>query len=165
MKVLKWLDRYGEEVLISLLLAVIVLLMTIQVIMRYCFSNSLSWSEELSRYLFIWFTFLGISYSIRYNLHLKVDIIYNLLPKYRPYLMAISDFLFLVYLLYMIEPGFRMLNTLKNTGQTSTAIKIPIYIVYASLLTGYLLAILRLAQKYLQKYKEGRQSDGEMTKS
>ena len=46
MKILKWLDRNLEEKLMMVLLMAMVLIMGIQVVCRYVFNNSLSWTEE-----------------------------------------------------------------------------------------------------------------------
>ena len=52
-KLLHGLDEYLEEVLLVILLAGMAVIMGIQVFWRYVLSMSLSWSEELTRYLFI----------------------------------------------------------------------------------------------------------------
>ena len=81
-----------------------VIIMGIQVFMRYVLAKSLPWPEELTRYLFIWFVFLGISYGIRYNIHIKVDIIETVFPKVKPFLIVIQDLLFLTFCIMMIRP-------------------------------------------------------------
>ena len=43
-----------EEYILVYSMMFSVALVFVQVIMRYVFSNSLSWSEELARYLFLW---------------------------------------------------------------------------------------------------------------
>ena len=53
-KALQWLDENLEEVLLVIALAAMAVIMGIQVIARYIFGASLSWSEELTRYIFIW---------------------------------------------------------------------------------------------------------------
>ena len=65
MKILKWLDDNLEETILLVLLVIMTGLMGIQIISRYIFNASLSWSEELTRYLFIWSGFISISYCIK----------------------------------------------------------------------------------------------------
>jgi len=81
MRVLRWFDKHFEESLMMISLWAIVVIMGAQVIMRYIFSSSISWSEELSRYFFIWFTFLGISFAVKNNSHIRIDIIETTFPK------------------------------------------------------------------------------------
>lgn len=52
-KILHWLDENLEEFIIILCLIAMTLIMGIQVFCRYVLGMSLSWSEELTRYLFI----------------------------------------------------------------------------------------------------------------
>lgn len=54
MKTLKFLDKHLEEFIMVLLLSSIVVIMLFQIIRRYIFNDSLSWSEEFCRYCFIW---------------------------------------------------------------------------------------------------------------
>ena len=65
MKIIRWLDDNLEEALLIALLVMMTLLMGLQVFSRYILNASLSWSEELTRYLFIWSGFLSISYCIK----------------------------------------------------------------------------------------------------
>ena len=61
-KILHWLDDKLEEFVIVMCLIAMTLIMGIQVFCRYVLGMSLSWSEELTRYLFIWSGFLSVSY-------------------------------------------------------------------------------------------------------
>ena len=61
-KVLHWLDENLEEFLLVVFLIAMTLIMGIQVLSRYVLGQSLSWSEEITRYLFIWSVFLSVSY-------------------------------------------------------------------------------------------------------
>lgn len=54
MKVIKWIDKYLEEILLALLLIGIAAIMVIQVAARYVFNNSLTWSDELARFMLVW---------------------------------------------------------------------------------------------------------------
>ena len=74
---LKKFNKFEEIVLVSsLVLNVIIIFM--QVIMRYFFNTSLTWSEELSRYIFIWQVWLGSSIAFVDNQHIRVDLIFSI---------------------------------------------------------------------------------------
>lgn len=147
-KWLLWLDKNFEESIMVVLLGSMVVIMGVQVFMRYVLSNSLAWPEELTRYLFIWFVFLGISYGIKNNVHLKVDLLEVILPGCKQVLCLVQDLLFLVFCLIMVQPSLSGVSLLMDSGQTSPAMQVPMFLIYISLLAGFLLAIFRLLQKH-----------------
>ena len=61
-RILKFLDSHLEEYLIAILLILLTVIMLLQIVMRYVFSHSLSWPEELCRYCFVYITFLTLGY-------------------------------------------------------------------------------------------------------
>lgn len=77
----KLLDRYCRliDVLIALNLAVMVLLVFGNVVMRYGFNSGITTSEELSRWLFVWLTFLGAIVAMREGTHLGSDTLVSML--------------------------------------------------------------------------------------
>lgn len=152
MKFIKWLNDNLEETLMGISLWFIVLIMGLQVVMRYIFKQSISWSEESSRYFFIWFTFLGISYAVHNNSHIRLDIIETLIPKLKKPLEITGDVFFLAFCVYMIKPGMKVISFLMGSNQLSPALQFPMYFVYASLLIGLFLTTFRLIQKYVVKF-------------
>ena len=66
-------DHFEETILVYSYLLVVPLLF-VQVVSRYVFNHSLSWSEELARYIFIWQVWLGSSYCVKENRHIRIDI-------------------------------------------------------------------------------------------
>ena len=59
--------------LIALLLAVMVVLVFGNVVLRYGFNSGITMSEELSRWLFVWMTFLGAIVAMKEHAHLGTD--------------------------------------------------------------------------------------------
>ena len=59
--------------LLAFLLAFITIGVFIQVVMRYVFSMSFLWGEELSLFAFIWSVFLGAAVGVRRRIHLGFD--------------------------------------------------------------------------------------------
>lgn len=70
-KIVDFLDRL-EEIVLVIMFALMVLVIFGQVIMRYVFNNSLSWSEELGKFLFVWISWIGISIGAKRKEHIKI---------------------------------------------------------------------------------------------
>jgi TRAP-type C4-dicarboxylate transport system permease small subunit len=58
------------EALLVLMLSAMVIMVFGNVVLRYGFNSGLDFSEELSRFFFIWVTFLGAIIAMRENAHL-----------------------------------------------------------------------------------------------
>ena len=103
-QVLKFLDKHLEEYLIAILLIALTLIMLLQIVMRYVFNNSLSWPEELSRYCFVYITFLTLGYCVRNDSMLRLDILKELLPsKIWTVLQAIVRIVSLIFSVHVCE--------------------------------------------------------------
>lgn len=73
----KLIDGYCKalEVLMALLLALMVVLVFGNVLLRYAANSGITVSEELSRWLFVWMTFLGAVVAIKEHAHLGTDML------------------------------------------------------------------------------------------
>lgn len=69
----KFLDAINTVT--GVLLALLCVIVFVQVIMRYAYGHSLSWSEELTRYMFVWIIYLGVNLGIRGDNQIKIDIL------------------------------------------------------------------------------------------
>ena len=68
MKLLKKIDKNLERWVMFVLLAGMTLVLGIQIFCRFVLNNSLTWSEELARFMFIWSTFLSIGFCLKEGL-------------------------------------------------------------------------------------------------
>lgn len=153
-KLLHGLDEYLEEVLLVILLAGMAVIMGIQVFCRYVLSMSLSWSEELTRYLFIWAGFLSISYCTKRCISIKIEQFVALFPKRGKALFkVINHTVELVLFFYLLPFSWRYFYSAIATGQTSPALGIPMYLVQAAPLAGFLLAAVRILQRWVIEWK------------
>ncbi len=64
----------------SMLLAIMVMIMVAQVILRYGFSNSLLWAEEAVRFLMIWISLFAATVALWRRQHIAVDVVTARLP-------------------------------------------------------------------------------------
>ena len=102
----KFLDKLEtlEKILLAASSAAMVVIIVYQVILRYCFNASNSWSEELARYLFIYDVMLAASIAIRKNSHLQVDFLINLLkPKQKAAFTSVATVLGIVFLGFLFS--------------------------------------------------------------
>ena len=149
MKVLKWLDNHVELLFVILALCSIVIIMTLQIFMRYVLNASLSWPEELSRYLFIWFSFIGFSYVTKKELHLKIELINYSREKVQKFISLLRDIGILIFSFFMLIGGIEVFNDSINSMQVVPALQISFAYVYLALPVGFGLCIFRVIQKYL----------------
>ncbi|ANU14572.1 TRAP-type transport system, small permease component, predicted N-acetylneuraminate transporter [Planococcus halocryophilus Or1] len=164
MKILRWLDRHIEEALLILFSTIMVAVIFLQVVMRQ-FNNSLSWSEELARYSFIWLIYMGISYGVKKERHIKVDVALLLLrEKGKIILTIIANLLFVVFAVFVIVYGFDIANQLLNFGQKSPANQIPMGLVYMATPVGMGLTLIRLIQNLIKHIKALRGDSGSVRK-
>jgi TRAP-type C4-dicarboxylate transport system permease small subunit len=148
---LKWLDEHFEQAILVMLLSMIVLIMLLQVIMRYVFNNSLSWPEELSRILFVWFTFIGLSYSTAKKTHVKIDLLVNIFPAgLKNVILLLVDLLILGFFVVIGVKGITALGKLVASGQATAALGIPIQYIMSALEVGIILSVVRLIQNIIR---------------
>jgi TRAP-type C4-dicarboxylate transport system permease small subunit len=103
----KLIDGYCQLVsyLIAAALAVMVALVFGNVVMRYAFNSGFTVSEELSRWLFVWLTFLGAVIAMRDNAHLGTDMLVGRLgPRGKKICMGLS-LAAMLYCLWLIFQG------------------------------------------------------------
>ena len=77
----RYLDTRFEEMLGSVLLAVMVTIAFVNVIVRYCTSFSFAWTEELTVNFFVWVVLLGTARAFRDGGHLGMTLLYETLPR------------------------------------------------------------------------------------
>jgi TRAP-type C4-dicarboxylate transport system permease small subunit len=90
-----------------------------------------------------------MSFAIRSNTNLKIELIQALLPCLAKPFSVISDAIYLIFLLVMLEPAFSAFMAIVHSNQTSPAVYLPMWVVYLSFLVGICLSLLRLLQKYV----------------
>ena len=84
-RVLRYMLHYYKVpftlVVLCIIITVITLVSGLQVVCRYLFNNSLTWSEEVSRYLFVWTGFLTLSLSIKCRSIISIDAFVLWMPR------------------------------------------------------------------------------------
>lgn len=88
------------DVTALLAFSVMLVLVTAQIVFRYCLQVSVPWTEEAARWFYAWQIFLGSAVAMREKLHLKVTILIDHLPagvqNVLNLLMGVAGLIFLV---------------------------------------------------------------------
>lgn len=157
MKVVKWLDDHFEETLLAMGLVVITLVFTMQIIFRKVFGNSLAWSEELCRYIFMWSGMLTLSYSLHNKTAIKTDLVINLFPiKVQKVINLMIQIMLLVLFTVMIKVTIDIVPTITQMG---TAIPISRQLIFVSMPIGFGLAAIRTVQNIIKEFKNFKEME------
>ena len=138
-KILHWLDENLEEFILVIFLIAMTLIMGIQVFCRYVLGMSLSWSEELTRYLFIWCGFLSVSYC-----------------RGKAIFKVVNHTFELIFFIYMIPFAYSYMMSSVHSGQLSPACGIPMYYVQAAPLVSFVLVTFRVLQRWIIEFRVAR---------
>lgn len=157
MKYIKFLDEYMEELIMIILLVMMTLIMGTQVCARYLFNYSLAWSEEVTRYMYIWSGFISISYCVKKGISIKVDQFISILPnKIETILKMMNYFIEFVFFFYLIPFAYKYFLSAISSNQLSPACNMPMYMVQLAPLVGFILVEFRIIQCWYKEFIKNR---------
>lgn len=140
-------------VLIGIALAIMMSVIMLQTLTRYVIFYSLPWSEELSRYLFVFVIMIGLTVAIREDMLISIDLIDRALsPKADKCLDAVRKTLALLVSVVIVVFCSRMFTIGKI--QKSPAMGIPMIIMYGTIFVSYILSAISLGFKIIDNIRE-----------
>lgn len=133
------------ELMIAAFLAAMVVLVFGNVVLRYGFNAGITVSEEVSRWLFIWLTFLGATVAIHERSHLGTDLLVSRLPLAGKKLCLVLGHLLMLYINWVFLSG-SLEQARINWNVSAPITGAPMAIVYLSgavfsVLSGLLLTL------------------------
>ena len=156
-KIMQWLNHNLEEFILVILLIGMTLIMGIQVFSRFVLNSSLSWTEELTRYLFIWSGFLSVSYCSKRCLSIKIEQFVALFPRKGKAIFKVVNHTFeLIFFFYMIPFAYSYMMSAVSSGQVSPACGIPMYYIQAAPLVSFILVAFRILQRWIIEFRIAR---------
>lgn len=143
-----------EAYIIAVILAAATVVLTIEIVGRYLFAHSFSWSEELVRYSFVWFTLLGASYAVKERGHIVVDGLLNILPNRLAFMAeTMGEALFGVFSAYISYASLKYTIFMYNAGSVSAATRIPMAFIYAAIPIGFGLMAFRIVIIWIKRIR------------
>src|SRR5690625_629759 len=126
--IFKYLNRIFNFIagLIAIALFVVVI---IQIIGRSIGYPS-PWTEEMTRYIFIWMIFLGIGVGFQKAESPRVTVFLNIMPKF---IRQIGSWIYTIgtigFLLFMVVYGIELVQQQIAMNETSSVLLFPVWIV------------------------------------
>lgn len=117
------------NVLMAVCLSGMAILVFLNVVLRYAFDSGITWSEEMSRFLFVWLTFLGAIGALKDNSHLGVDMFVKKLSVVGKKVAFIVSNLIVLYVLWLVLDG-SWKSTMISTKALSPAVGLPLSYIY-----------------------------------
>lgn len=137
------------------LLMLLVLNIAVSISLRYVFHISFSFSEKLSVYLLLWFTFLGASLAAKYNRHIAVNTLVRVLsPNAQKTIWIIGQIIGVLFVAYMIY--FSLVHVTNQRGVEPLVFYIKKAYFSSALPLSMVLMLYQINSEQIQKYLEKR---------
>jgi len=147
------LDK-SDGYIASSFLAVTIVLLSLQVFYRYVLASSITWSEELSRFTYVWCVYLGVSMGVRSNEHVRVIVHLKMLfPEFYKKILVLADFICLCYSLLLLYEGIKFVKSMFEFKFYSPSMGVSMAWIYMIIPLVFILIIVRLIQVNYLKFK------------
>jgi TRAP-type C4-dicarboxylate transport system permease small subunit len=138
-----WFVEFNRWILI-LLLAAMSIIAFLNVVMRYTTDESIIWSEEVSRHLMIWLTFIGSGMVLRTGGHIAIDNLQDALSvraarALRAVILVVMTIFFIMLAYYGWDYAMRTMV------QTTPSTEIPFGYIYMAMPIGSIFMLMHLA--------------------
>lgn len=160
MKVLKFIDEQFEKWFLIASLIVMVLVTFMQIVLRW-FNAATVWAEEFSRYVMLYQVWVGASYAVHEDAHIRITALIGKLSggRHRGMMDLVVLTLWLLFALWLTVEGCVLVGKIAAMGQVSSAMRIPMTIPYASVPIGGALMTIRLVQKIVERLRNTQEEE------
>ena len=156
MGILKHIFENIESYICRTLLATFVTLLFVQIVSREFFGRSISWIEELSTYMFVWFVFFGASYAARLSAHNRVTVQFKPFPSIVAKVCeTVADLLWVLFNLYFVWLAIDFVFFKMNLFWKSQTLGVPMKYFYMILPIAFALMTIRIIQVNYLRWVKG----------
>ena len=135
------------------LVVTVSIVVLLQVGMRYIFAYPNPWSEEVSRFCFIWMSLLGASLAVEHRAHFGFDqVTKGLAPCVKSAVETFAAAVVFLFALLLIATGIALMGL--TMGERSSALNLPIALVYAAVPVSGVLMVIHLLAEWGQPMTE-----------
>ena len=137
-----WFVEANKWVVVLLLSAMSTIIFA-NVTLRYVTNFSITWSEEVARYLMIWMTFLGAGLALRFGGHVAITNLQEAVPTRMQRVLRLAIVVLLIaFFATMVWIGYDYMSRMRF--QVTPATRISFSYIYAAMPIGFVLLIVHL---------------------
>ncbi|KJS20783.1 MAG: hypothetical protein VR72_13495 [Clostridiaceae bacterium BRH_c20a] len=153
----KALDEHFEEAACALLLSVIIILLGIQVFLRFVFKDAIGWQEEIIRYCFVWMNYLGVALGAKRLGHIRVTTFLKLFSKkMQERFLVFADLLWVCFNIAVILISWEMTKVMMRFKIISPALQWDLKWLYLVIPFGFALTTFRIIQVNWRRYRTSK---------
>ncbi len=142
----------STKVLAGILLTIQMLIVCIEVVLRYFFNSPTVWVVEISSYIVLWVPFLSAAWVLRHGGHIRMDmLISNVNPNFRSILVGITYITSAVICLIITWFGVKIVIELFQTNYlTQTVLMLPKWPIMAIIPFSFFLMFIEFLIKFIK---------------
>lgn len=153
MKLLSTLLARLEEFILVALFAFMAVMNFLNVVCRYCFANSFSFTEEVTITAFVWVSMVGIAVGYKRLAHLGMSFLVDNMPKkVQPFMALLSMICSVVLILLLFQYGSEMVSNQMRLGSKTPALGMPMYIQGLSIPVGAVFCLIRAVESGVKEF-------------
>lgn len=153
-RLLSFVGRF-ELIVANASLAALVLVLAAQIFFRYVLHIGLSWSEEVSRFVFVWFVYISASLAAQRGSHIRVTLFARLLPVPERFVFLLADLVWVVFNAFVVAAGIMLVMRTLKYPVYSTSLFVPLAYIYLVIPLAHALMILRILERQWRAWRYG----------
>jgi len=144
----------AEDILISTFLVVMVVVVLLQVFLRYTKNSAVPGGDILVRHLVLWIAFFGAAIATRSESHVRIDALVRVMPKkVRPWIEGAVNFFSAAVCALLLYASWEFILIERQTGNYSGFAGLPVWVMEVIFPFGYALMAFRFARNGISGIK------------
>ena len=146
----------------TVIFLILTVLLTIQVVSRYVFHHSFTWTEEAAVVMFVWLIYLGVAAAITKRKHLRIDALITVLPfRTKKFLLILDNLICFFFCIGVVPPFTKIIQNQIDKHAVTSLLRWPKAVVYSIIPVCMVLTCIRLIQDTIRLYHESEAELGQ----
>ena len=143
-----------ENIILSWSIIIMAALLIFNAVGRTIFNYSLGAIGEISVYLMMILTFIGVSNAARKGKHIIMSAVLDIVPfKVRKFMMILSDIVTIIFMIIMIYMTGKYLGFVYSTGRVLPAMGVPMWTLMIVMPVGFLLGVYQYLLTLISNFR------------